>query len=772
MLNLPRTCPRRCTGEVARQTRMLDPATVAVPLQRSPGGVTACRTVAALLLALFRHYRFGAPAGIREDGRPPLPYRLGRAAELGPLSELASALQPDLTGPGEPAPIVISADSRDARAACLAIHLASHDAGFRLVASYDPGVFDGDTVSDVLRHLAILLGALAVCPDRTFGEIDILTPRERVLLLDEWNGRPSDCPAAPTLDELFRKQAAKTPDAPALADGATILTYRDLDAVSDAAATRLLDRLEDISSPVIAVEGPRSWKTFALALSIVKAGGAFMYMDPATPLSWRDYAYQITGPALVISDREGPGDSGAGKVAAPDDLLRAAGNAGPVGGRPAPDAAAYIALTSGTTGRPKGVVRSHRLQATRLAIEQQIYRFGPADAFLLKSPPAAREYFWPISIGACAVVARQGGEIDAEYLADLMAERNITVATLVPSVVRVLLNASRSLAETPLRHIFCGGEILPLELEEKVRALGIEIHNTYTLNEADTVCHRRGPAPPPRHGSVVGKPLDMRVYLCDEAGRLVPPGAVGEIYSGGPGLASGYLGDDSPHDRFVPNTFDDSPAQVLFRTGDLARFLDMEGNLEFLGRIDAQVKIRGQRVEPTEVEKVIERSGLVEMVAVGSICDADQGQLLVAYVVPASDAFSAADLRGELARSIPSYLIPTYIVPMDRLPLLPNGKVDRAALTNQPRVRPELGTPYSPARSKEEVALSGLWQRVLGLDRIGVHDDFFALGGDSLRVMILLAVIDGELGWRIPPSVIFEHPTVARLAGQMRRGTR
>jgi amino acid adenylation domain-containing protein len=769
MLNLPRTLPRRSTREVASEARVLDPAMVPAALWRDPAAAAACRTLAALLSALFRHYRFSAPVGMRHRGGPQVTYRLREGAELKPLSRLADALVRDMASAAQPSSILVSPDPGDAGKACLAIHLATEGPRLRLVGAYDPGVFDRDTVSDILRHLEVLLTALATSPDRELSKVDILTARERALLLGDWNGRPGDCLDVPTLDELFRTQATRTPDAPALVDGATVLTYGELDAVSDAAATRLLNQVADTPNPVVAVEGPRSWKTFALALAIVKAGRAFIYLDPAIPPSWRDYAYQIAEPAMVIRDGGGPGDRSAGKLAAPDDLLRAHRKVEPVKALSVPEAAAYVALTSGSTGRPKGVVRSHRLQVTRLVAEQQLYGFGGADVFLLKSPPAAREYFWPISVGACAVVAKQGGEIDADYLIDLMEERKITVATLVPSMVKVLLNARRSLAETSLRHIFCGGEILPREVEEKARALGIEIHNTYTLNEADMVCHRRGPGPAPQRGSVIGKPLDMRVYLCDENGRMVPPGAVGEIYTGGPGLASGYLGSDAPRDRFVDNVFDDSPARVLFRTGDLARFLDQQGNLEFLGRVDSQLKIRGHRVDPADVEKVIERSDLVEMVAVGNASDPHQGDLLVAYVVPASDEFDIAELRAELAGSVPSYLVPTYVVPMDRLPLLPNGKVDRAALMTQSRSRPELSTPYQPARGTEEMALADIWRRVLGLDRIGAHDDFFTLGGDSLRLMVIVAMVNSELHWRIRPSVIFEYPTIARMAERMRR---
>ncbi|KOG91774.1 hypothetical protein ADK38_01325, partial [Streptomyces varsoviensis] len=524
----------------------------------------------------------------------PAPARVATATCLRDL--LPAAGTPHEAEEEAAAPLVRAGAALDPRTDDLAVRVA----GRTLVLEANPASFGPDTLRGIGDHLDAVLDQCAA--GRALADVDLLTDREREFL-ERHGGRPRDYPAT-TLHELVARQARRTPDAVALSHGEQRLGYRRLDRAANTVAHRLAE-LGVGPGTLVAVAGGRCLELFVALLGVLKAGGAIVHLDPAQPDTYHSSVVAAAGLRIVVVAPGGAVPAAAGSALAElpvHGILAEAEHADtPPGGGDSgnpehpgkgagPEDPAYVIFTSGTTGRPKGVVRPHRMHTSRIDLEQSMYGLGPSDRVLLKSAVSFREFLWPLAVGARAVIAREGGDRDDRYLLSLMREERLTVVSFVPSMLR-LLAADPAFAELDaLRHIFVGGEKFPRDLEQRLIAQGHAVHNTYTLTEADYVLHRRGPTDQPGTGSVAGRALDMRVYLCDPDGRRVPPGVVGEIRTGGPGLATGYL--DQPAEtarRFVPNPFEGPPgaaggAPLLFRTGDLARFLP-NGEVEYLSLI-------------------------------------------------------------------------------------------------------------------------------------------------------------------------------------------
>ena len=420
--------------------------------------------------------------------------------------------------------------------------------------------------------------------------------------------------------------------------------------------------------------------------------------------------------------------------------------------------------TSGSTGRPKGVVVPHEGIANRLAWMQDAYRLTPDDRVLQKTPAgfdvSVWEFLWPLLNGATLVVARPDGHRDPGYLARLIAEERVTTVHFVPSMLRTFLDEPASAACTSLTRVICSGEALPAELAARCLATleGARLHNLYGPTEAsvDVTAWRcdGGDTVP------IGRPVwNTRAYVLDSALQPVPVGVTGELYLGGRQLARGYLAQPArTAERFVADPYG-PPGARLFRTGDLAR-LRHDGALEYAGRVDDQVKLRGQRIEPGEVAAVLERHPAVRHAEV--VLRADR---LVGYVVPApgEDADPAA-LRKHAAVHLPDVMVPSHVVVLDRFPLTPNGKLDRRAL---PAPAPPVTDPAGAPRTPREEVLCGLFADILGLDRIGVHDDFFDLGGHSLLAARLIGRVREVLGVETGIRTLFTAPTVASFAERL-----
>ncbi|MFK3985733.1 amino acid adenylation domain-containing protein [Micromonospora sp. NPDC050397] len=646
------------------------------------------------------------------------------------------------------------------------------------VAPVDPrsvGAFMHTAVED-------LVTALEKDPGRPLREIQVLDDKERRLLAD-WNGAVRDV-AAVTLPELFESRVARTPGVDAVVFEGSRLTYASLNGRANRLARLLVVRGVGPERRV-AVVMDRSLELVITLLAVVKAGAAYVPVDPEYPADRVAYVLDDASPMLVVTTRafEGLLPGHVARVVLDDDTIvaeldgLAVGNLG-LGVGLLPGHPAYVIYTSGSTGRPKGVVVPHVGVVNRLAWMQHAYRLTAGDRVVQKTPygfdVSVWEFFWPLVQGATLVVARPGGHRDPEYLAELFQRERVTVAHFVPSMLRVFVSVASGWALPSLRAVVASGEALSAELRDGFAgAFGVPLHNLYGPTEAsiDVTAH----ACEPGSGTVVpiGRPVwNTQVFVLDAALRLVPAGVTGELYLAGVQLARGYL--DRPGltaGRFVANPYGGS-GERMYRTGDLVRW-DADGELEYLGRTDDQVKIRGFRIELGEIEAALLAHPAVGQAVVIVREDQPGDPRLTGYVVPAGElsaedvsAFRAAGslLRAHAAALLPEYMVPSAIVVLDALPVTVNGKLDRSALPA--RDFADLKERREPA-SAEEAALCGIFAKVLGVPEVGVDDNFFDLGGHSLLATQLAGHIRATLSREVPIRAIFETPTPAGLAKRL-----
>ncbi|WP_420907351.1 amino acid adenylation domain-containing protein [Streptomyces scabichelini] len=616
-----------------------------------------------------------------------------------------------------------------------------------LLLEYAADLCDETTAERLAGRLVRLLEQVVADPDRPVRDLEVLDEPERQSVLGRWNDTAHDVRPT-TLPELFRAQASRTPDAPALVFGEQRLTYAELDARVEHTA-RVLAGLGVGPERTVAVALPRSVDLVVALLAVHRAGGAYLPLDADYPEERLAFMVEDARPVCVIRD------------ALPD---------GPAGELPShhdPLSPAYVIYTSGSTGRPKGVVVPHQGIVNRLLWMQDTYELTGDDRVLQKTPSSfdvsVWEFFWPLITGATLVLARPEGHKDPAYLAELIQEQHITTVHFVPSMLQLFLEEPAAARCTGLRRVMCSGEALPVPLANRFhQVLPAELHNLYGPTEASvdvTAIEVR----PEAESVPIGRPVwNTRVYVLDAGLRPVPPGVPGELYLAGVQLARGYL--DRPGltaERFVADPYG-APGARMYRTGDLARWT-ADGTVEYLGRTDDQVKIRGFRVELGEVEAVLARHDTVAHAVV-----VPHDQRLVAYVVPAPDRTpEAAALRAHTAAALPEHMVPAAFVTVGALPLTPNGKLDRKALP-APDFAAETGTGNGPRTPREEI-LCGLFADVLGLERVGVDDDFFALGGHSLLAMRLVSRVRAALGAELALRTVFDAPTAARLAERLAR---
>ncbi|MFI5885736.1 non-ribosomal peptide synthase/polyketide synthase [Streptomyces sp. NPDC051554] len=619
-----------------------------------------------------------------------------------------------------------------------------------LLLEYATDLFDHGTAERIAGRMARLLDHVAAEPDRAVRDFDLLVDAERALVLEEWNDTEHPVPAT-TLPELFRAQAARTPDATALVFEGQELTYAELDAQVERTAG-VLAALGAGPEQTVAVALPRSLELVVALLAVHRAGAAYLPLDP-------DYPEDRL--ALMVED------------ARPVCVIRDTLPTGPEGRLPTsydPSSPAYVIYTSGSTGRPKGVVVPHEGIVNRLLWMQDAYGLTAADQVLQKTPSSfdvsVWEFFWPLITGATLVVARPEGHRDPAYLARLIREQDVTTVHFVPSMLQLFLEEPSVADCTGLRRVMCSGEALPVALTHRFHDVltTAEIHNLYGPTEAsvDVMAVEIGPD---ATSVPIGRPVwNTRTYVLDAGLRPVPVGVPGELYLAGVQLARGYL--DRPGltaERFVADPYG-APGTRMYRTGDLARW-NADGTIEYLGRTDDQVKVRGFRVEPGEIEGALtaHRSVAYAVVVV-------REQRLVAYVVPAGDGSGSVDvtaLRAHTGAALPAHMVPAAFVTLDALPLTPNGKLDRAALP-APDFTTNTGTGAgtSPRSPREEI-LAGLFGDVLGLERVGAADDFFTFGGHSLLAMRLVSRVRTVFGADLTVRTVFEASTPALLAARL-----
>ncbi|HZF09033.1 MAG TPA: amino acid adenylation domain-containing protein, partial [Thermoanaerobaculia bacterium] len=666
-------------------------------------------------------------------------------------------------------------------------------AGIALLFEYSRDLFDGVTVERLARHFQALLADLTAreegrdtaAPEPEIGALSLLTPAERQQIL-EWNATATVYPRDLCLHQLIERQARRTPGAVALVAEDESLTFRAL----NARANRLARHLRNLGAgpeTVVAVAVERSAALVVGLLAILKAGGAYLPLAPDDPEERLRFMREDSRAPLLLTTRAAAGclgELGPGAVLLDDPaapwLRRSGRNLTNVA---RPDNLAYVIYTSGSTGRPKGVMNTHRGIVNRLLWMQDRYGLAGDDRVLQKTPVSfdvsVWELFWPLLTGAQLVMARPGGHRDPAYLLEVVAGRGITTLHFVPAMLRAFLDGiedARSAAAVRLRRVLSSGEALPYDLEQRfAAAFGVPLHNLYGPTEA-AVDVTHWPCDPAslRRLVPIGRPVaNTRIHLLDRNGREVPIGVLGELHIGGVQLARGYLvRPDLTAERFVPAPF----GERLYKTGDLARRLP-DGAVDYLGRVDHQVKIRGVRIELGEIESVLAALPGVQAAAVRAVARSSSGggpsaeSRLVAYVVPHGEPeASPLDLRQALAARLPDAMVPADFVFLERLPLTPSGKVDRRALPDPVARRRRAGEAGSGVpRTPTEELLAGLWAELLGIEQVEVEigDDFFRLGGHSLLAVRLAAQLRDLLGVELPLTRLFELPRLKDLAREV-----
>ncbi|MGV4989156.1 amino acid adenylation domain-containing protein, partial [Streptomyces sp. NRAIS4] len=654
-------------------------------------------------------------------------------------------------------------------------------AGLDCAIEYATDLFDHATVQDLAARWVRLLKAAVQDPDRPIGRIDVLSTDERRVLLAATDRVVPAQTAADTLPELFRTQARTTPDSFAVvADDAT-LTYAELDSRANRLAHALTARGVTVED-VVAVALPRSADLIVTILAVLKAGAAYLPLDPAYPAARIAAMVEDARPVLLLTDLPTAAANGLDPgvprllLDAPEtaETLKTLPDADPVTGL-LPDHPAYVIYTSGSTGVPKGVVARHTSVAD-MAVQygQQVFapaadRAGGRRLRVALTASVSFDASW-----AQLAALMNGHELhvvdaatwaDADRFTAWLVEHRIDSVDVTPSYMRVLADRGLFTDERWRPSVaVLGGEALPDRLWEELRAVdGLVAHNMYGPTECtvDAVRARLDAAATP----VLGQPVPgSRAYILDDALQPVPPGVTGELYVAGAGLARGYLRRPGlTAQRFIADPYG-PPGTRMYRTGDLARRRP-DGQLHFAGRADQQIKVRGHRIEPGEIEATLTTHPTITHAAVTT-----HDNRLVAYVVPATGAETdPAELRAFLRTCLPAFMVPAAILLLDSLPVTPNGKLDRAALpapdftTTAGRGRP----PHTP----QEHVLCDLFTEVLGVPGIGVDDDFFALGGHSLLATRLTSRIRATLGAELAVRTLFEAPTVAELAARLDIGT-
>ncbi|MEV4139313.1 amino acid adenylation domain-containing protein, partial [Dactylosporangium sp. NPDC049742] len=642
-------------------------------------------------------------------------------------------------------------------------------AGLRAAVTGSQDLFDEHTVASIARRWLRVLEAVLADPSAPIATVDVLDAAERDQVLHGWNATTAQTPDA-SLAELFAAQAARTPDATAVAADGVTLTYAEL----DTRANRLAGYLRKAGIGTDSVVGlclPRGVEMVVSLLAVVKAGGAYLPIDPELPVDRVAFMLADARAAVLLGFEDVLDELPAGRfrsVALDDRRVAAAVSASPDGPVPVlPDAgqAAYVMYTSGSTGTPKGVVVPHGA-VVRLVRAANYFEAGGVVAHLASpSFDAATFEIWGALLNGATLAVAPAGALSTAELREFLATQGVGTLWLTAGLFHQVVDADVQ-ALAPVRQLLAGGDVLsPAACATVLEQLPeLRLLNGYgpTENTTFTAVHAIRSQDVADGSSVpIGAPITgTRVYVLDGRLEPVPIGVAGELYVAGAGLARGYVSRAAlTAERFVADPFDDGGR--LYRTGDVVRWSG-DGDLIFVGRADEQVKIRGFRVEPGEIEAVLAAHPQVAQVAVIAREDATGDKRLVAYVVGTVDG---ASLREFAAARLPEYMVPAAYVPMAELPLTANGKLDRRALP-APDFAGAAGSGRRPASVQEEL-LCLAFAEVLGLDAVGVDDDFFALGGHSLLAVRLVSQVRAVFGVELSLRELFEAPTVAGLAERL-----
>ena len=684
------------------------------------------------------------------------------------------------------------------------------DEHLSLQLAYDHDRFDDTTMSRLLGHLQTLLEGFYADIEQPIAKIPLLTGDEKQQMLVVWNATQADYPRDKCLHQLFEAQAQKTPDAAAItlpwvsSPGSSQpgsgepgqLTYGEL----NRQANQLAHHLQSLGvgpDVTVGISVERSLEMMIGLLGILKAGGAYVPLDPTYPPERLAFMLADAGVGVILTqarlmamlpESDVPVlclDTGWETIGRESEENPAS--------QVTPENLAYVIYTSGSTGRPKGVQVNHQSVVNLIETTRPVFHFDERDVWTLVHSFGFDFSVWeiwtPLLSGSRLVIVPLWVTQSPEDFYNLLCTEHVTVLNQTPSAIRQLIQAGQ-IPPTDrgwsLRLLVCGGEALPQELAAQLLAWHIPAWNFYgpteatvwaTITEIEPTQTKGGAAP-------IGRPLpNVQIFILNSELEPVPAGVPGDLYIGGHGLARGYHHRPAlTAEKFRPHPFSSEPGARLYKTGDLARYLP-DGQIEFLGRIDHQVKIRGFRIELGEIEATLIEHPAVQEAVVMAREDAPGQPRLVAYIIPRQDRAPTkkamptsstngeagpGQLTGELRRylqtTLPDYMIPAAFILMDTLPLTPNRKVDRRALPAPDTSRPDLAASYVPPGTRVEQTIAGLWSELLGLEKVGRHDNFFELGGHSLLATQLVSRLRAACQVDLPIPMLFESPTVARLA--------
>lgn len=632
----------------------------------------------------------------------------------------------------------------------MTLAMTETDAGYEVDIEFPTDLYRRERIERMTTHLENILASIVVDPTQRLSDLSLLSEHERQQLLVHWNATSASYPSDRCIHELFEAQARRTPDDVALVFENERLTYRELNEQANRVA-RYLRHAGVENGELVGLFTSRSLRMVVALLGILKAGGAYVPLDERYPAERLDFMLRDSGARVVLTEDRLDADWEKIAACASENLEHAFTN----------EQRAYVIYTSGSTGQPKGVEVSHASVVNLLHAVISKTALKAGDTMLsvstLSFDIAVAEIFVPLIVGGQVVIASREVAGDGTALSRLLASSGATVMQATPATWRMLIDAGWQ-GDTKLR-VFSTGEALDRSLADQLLTRCAELWNLYGPTETtifsgiDRVIASDGPV-------TIGSPIaNTRFYVLDQFMNPVPIGIYGELYIGGAGLAHGYLNHpELTAEKFIPDLFGVEPGARLYRTGDLVRYVE-DGSLEFGGRLDHQVKVRGFRIELGEVEAALSRHESVRTAVVIA-----REQRLVAYVV-GKQVLTASEWRAFLIQRLPEYMIPALFVNLEALPLLPNGKVNRRALPVPDASRPELRREFVAPENPTQARLVELYVKVLALDKVGIHDDFFELGGDSILATRLASRVRRSFGVELPLRELFWRPTVFELAG-------